>query len=168
MERFAGAPADTGNSAPGPRDFRCVAHGCPAMAGIDHGSGETICRFHYGEPVNRWQAITERLRRRQWLVRLADTCATQWISDVPGWGRHAEAAAAKHGRPELEPNAEREIRPGVIRSELERPILYAQRLNAVLMHECLAGRETPHDEPRPAPPAEGPRSVGDLAHDFVL
>jgi hypothetical protein len=101
MERFAGAPADTGNSAPGPRDFRCVAHGCPAMAGIDHGSGETICRFHYGEPVNRWQAITERLRRRQWLVRLADTCATQWISDVPGWGRHAEAAAAKHGRPEL-------------------------------------------------------------------
>jgi hypothetical protein len=56
----------------------------------------------------------------------------------------------------------------VIRSELERPILYAQRLNAVLMHECLTGREPQQEPQRPAPPAEGPRSVGDLAHEFVL
>jgi hypothetical protein len=102
------------------------------------------------------------------MVRLADACATQWIDEVAGLARHAEAAAAKHGRHELAPSAAREIRPGVLLTELQRPILYAQRLNAVLMHECLAGRETPHDEPRPALPAEGPRAIGDLAHEVVL
>jgi hypothetical protein len=110
-------------------------------AGIDAGGGDVICRFHHGAAASDWQEITQRLRAREWMVRIADYCAAGDVK--PSWVKRADAAAESFGRPELAPDRARRMPSGVIRDETQNPILYAQRINSVLAHECGVKREAP-------------------------
>ena len=124
------------------RTWRCVANGCPAVAGISSGQHDTICRFHFGEPADNWQEITKRLRDRRWLVRLADMAATYAFFDF--WSESAKAQCDQHGRPELAPKLV-EVGQNIWREEKENPKLYASRLNAVLYKEtaCKSAHTAP-------------------------
>jgi hypothetical protein len=138
LMRVKKATQDDDSRHDGPRQWRCMAHGCPVTAGIEAGAGELICRFHDAAPPKHWNDVTRRLRMRDWIVAIADYCARHDV--VAGWAARAAAAAQAHGRPDLAPTV-REMRPGITRDEREHPLLYAQRLNAVLAHECLLERE---------------------------
>jgi len=144
LSRFAGDQPDE-PAPPSARTWTCVAHGCPATAGIDAGGGDVICRFHHGAAPTEWGEITRRLKAREWMVRAADYCARGDVN--PGWVRRAAAAAEAHGHPELSPTV-RKVLGGVMRDEREHAILYAQRLNSVLAHECTIKRQAPIALPR--------------------
>jgi hypothetical protein len=155
LKRVKKATHDDESRQDGPREWRCMAHGCPVTAGIEAGAGELICRFHDAAPPKHWNEVTRRLRMRDWMVAAADYYSRHDVA--PGWADRAKAAAEGHGRPDLAPTV-RELRPGVTRDEREHPALYAQRLNAVLAHECLLEREAP--EPTVARSA-GPVKLSD-------
>lgn len=132
LQRFS----DGKQEAPIPqaKQFVCKAFGCPVCAGIADGETQFICRFHFGTSPESWAEITKKLRERMWMVRLADTCDTPEIFDIPLWHQRATEFALKHGREDLAPNPDREI---------TFPKLYAARISAVLRKECSVERIAP-------------------------
>lgn len=134
----------------GPRTWQCMCNGCPVIAGIDAGNGQTICRFHFGEPASVWQEITRRLRERGWLVRLVNWLYT---GDGPhamsGWGEYAAKLCESKGRPELSPSVVTNMGGREV-NEADSAPLYANRLNATLTREVFTGLDRPTPLAKPS------------------
>lgn len=160
FDRFAkGLPA----AEPAPylgKRFVCMAHGCPVVAGIERSESEMVCRFHFHTRSADWQHVTDVLRKHLWIVRLADTCDTPEIFAISDWAARATQFAERNGMPDLAPNPKREIRDGVIRSEIAFPRLYAQRLSSALVRLCNVNRKAP--EIVRGKPANGGAKLSDL------
>lgn len=140
---------------PAQRRFVCVAHGCPTIAGIAFGTGETICRFHDGQTAGDWQGITHRLRGMEWAVRLCDWLyGREGPGTTPDWPRQARALALAHDRLDLAPSA----------AEADCPTLYAQRINRVVTFECCPQKRAP-ELLAAVKPAAGAARVGDVLGD---
>lgn len=122
---------------PTPPQFRCMAHGCPVVAGIEAGKGEYVCRFHHATAPAKWSQATAALRDHEWLVHLTQLCWTPEIHGFERWGARAANCCSYHGRDDLAPRVDVSFMGGKIRAEYEHPKLYAHRLEAAITTEVI-------------------------------
>lgn len=121
--------------------WRCVAYGCPMLAGIHYrreGDFEKmICRFHDQQGADRWQGISAALNRVRAVVDLM--CRVQsweWAHATPDWPAYADRVCVDawlHLAPRVV-----NMHNGAARDEREFPSLYASRLNAWLRSEACS------------------------------
>lgn len=81
-----------------PNRWACVAFGCPMIAGIGYGADTMICRFHNNTRAERWQEITDALRKHSLLVTMLSYIQSwEWCNNNPKWRDRASAVIQAYG-----------------------------------------------------------------------
>lgn len=120
--------------------WACFAHGCPAVGSIG-APGQRYCLFHDNMPAATWQAITDHLRRREWLVRMAYAMRSrETVESMPDWAGAARRRCIEHNRLDLAPAGK----------ELTSAWLYSARLFSALRKECSVERPTEEKDRTPS------------------
>ena len=118
----------------------CTAHGCPLRGSVDVGNtGRFQCHCHAHASIERWPAITQRIRSHDWMLRI--------VRDVKAAGsQHTQwrkvAMLAWSVEPEMVPHAD------------ETQALYVARLLQDFEHRVGAREHKPGPQVRQRTMAE--------------
>lgn len=118
----------------------CTAHGCPLRGSVDVGNtGRFQCHCHAHATIDRWPAITQRIRSHDWMLRIIRDVKAAGSRDMQ-WRKVAMLAWAIE--PEMAPDAN------------ETQALYVARLLQDFEHRVGAREHKPGPQVRQRTMAE--------------